>query len=433
MSSDLESQEEQVCGEITETADTMRKLITECEKKLLNRVKEARETTKKQAANAKKECDDLKNATSSLNIFVERLKAANSPLLTLLHAPIARQEMLRQLHVAIPSVEWKVNRTRVKPWEVSAGNVFRGVEMETSVEQQNAFHTEDVILPPPLQITDLQDNGENDEGGIAPIYGNMVCVAQYLDKFLWVYAGDGDLRRKVSIPRIEEIRGVVAVEGKQGKLAVVDGTRKVHFVTLSADLEVQQHTTKDVPLEADRISLSGHRQLIVSHGSEKKFAVLPADGDEALHTVQPDIPDEWKWLLSIVQTEAGYVICAVDHSKVYFTDRGGHVVQVSTDWKWPECAAVTSWGQVLIADHRDHEIKVFSEVGDYLGRLEDNSSQMEYPQYIHIDEAEGLLYVACGSEDSRELRKYRLKTGDLPLPITRSVTKMTMTLNMPGV
>ena len=78
----------------------------------------------------------------------------------------------------------------------------------------------------------------------------------------------------------------MAVDGKQGKLAVVDATRRVvHFVTLSADLEVQQHTTKDVPLVAKRISfsfrllgLSGQRQLIVSPVTEKKFAVLPADG-----------------------------------------------------------------------------------------------------------------------------------------------------------
>ena len=90
----------------------------------------------------------------------------------------------------------------------------------------------------------------------------------------------------------------MAVDGKQGKLAVVGGRRKVHFVTLSADLEVQQHTTKDVPLAAERISLSGQRQLIVGHAnSEKKFAVLPADGDEPLHTVQADdIPDGEIWL-----------------------------------------------------------------------------------------------------------------------------------------
>ena len=60
----------------------------------------------------------------------------------------------------------------------------------------------------------------------------------------------------VSSPEIRWICGVVAVDGKQGKLAVVDLTHKVHFVTLSADLEVRQHTTKDVPLEAASISLS---------------------------------------------------------------------------------------------------------------------------------------------------------------------------------
>ena len=59
--------------------------------------------------------------------------------------------------------------------------------------------------------------------------------------------------------------------------------------------------------------------------------------------------------------------------RVYFTDRGGRVVHVATDCERPRCPAVTSWGHVLIADYGGHEIKVFSEVGDYLGRLQDNS------------------------------------------------------------
>ena len=297
----METEEAEACSEITKTADAMRAIVTECEKKLLNKVREAREIFKKQAANAEKDCDILKNAASSLNMFVERLKTGKSPLRTVLHVPIAEQEMLQQQDVAVPSVQWKVNRTSVKPWETSTGNVVGGVEMETSVQQEKTFQTENVVLEPPLQITDLQYKGEGIAvGGIAPIYGNMVCVTPLYDKFLSVYTGDGDLRQKVSVPEIGKIWAVVTVDRTQGQLAVVDDTRKVHFVTLSADLEVQQHTTKDVPLVANRISLSGQRQLIVSRVREKKFARLPADGDEALHTVQADgIPDGEIWLESI--------------------------------------------------------------------------------------------------------------------------------------
>ena len=77
------------------------------------------------------------------------------------------------------------------------------------------------------------------------------------------------------------------------------------------------------------------------------------------------------------------------------------MVHVSTDCEGPWCPVVTSWGHVLIADHLGHEIKVFSEVGDYLGRLQDNSREIEYPTHIHIDEAEGLLYVVCGPLGAR--------------------------------
>ena len=364
-------------------------------------------------------------------MFAERLKAAESPLCTVLHAPVAKQEILQKQDVVVPSVQWKMNRTSVKLGKISAENVVGGVEMETSVEQEKTFQTENVVLQPSLQITRLQHMGR--VAGIAPIYGNMVCVAHYGNEFLCVYTGDGDLRRKVSIPEIRRIYGVVAVDGKQGKLAVVGYTRKVHFVKFSADLEVQQHTTKDVLLKAARISLSGQRQLIVSPGGEKKFVVLPADGGEPLHTVQADdIPDGKILLWCIVQTKAGYVICDSLNNKVYFTDRGGHVVHVSTDCEQPRCAAVTSWGHVLIADCRGDGINVFSEVGDYLSRLQDSIRQIEYPMYIHIDEAEGLLYVACGQWPARVLRKYRFTAGDLSsLPVTRSVTKTTMTPN-PG-
>ena len=87
-------------------------------------------------------------------------------------------------------------------------------------------------------------------------------------------------------------------------------------------------------------------------------------------------------------------------------------------------------GHVLIAAYRGHELKIFSEVGNYLGRLQDNSSQMKYPQHIHSDDAEGLLYIGGGPVGAVELRKYRFTAGVLPLlPITHSVTRMTMTLN----
>ena len=248
ISSDLESRDTEMetdiaraCREITKTAEGMRNLITEHEKKLLNKVKEARETFKQQATNVKKECDALKNAASRLNMFVQGLKGAKSPLRTVLHGPIAEQETLQQQGIAVPSVQWKMNRTSVKPWETSEGNVVGSVEIETSVQKEKTFQTENVILQPPLRITNLQYEG--DVAGIAPIYGNMVCVAHW-DEFLWVYTGDGDLRRKVSIPEIGQICGVVAVDGKQGKLAVVGGTRQVHFVTLSADLEVYSSTQR---------------------------------------------------------------------------------------------------------------------------------------------------------------------------------------------
>ena len=50
----METDTAQACGEITKAADGMRNLITEYEEKLLNKVKEAKETFKKQTAKRQK-------------------------------------------------------------------------------------------------------------------------------------------------------------------------------------------------------------------------------------------------------------------------------------------------------------------------------------------------------------------------------------------
>ena len=75
---------------------------------------------------------------------------------TVLHAPIVKQEMLQQQDFAVPSVQWKMNRTSVNSWETSAGYVVGDLEMETSVQQEKTFLTENVLLQPALQITNLQ-------------------------------------------------------------------------------------------------------------------------------------------------------------------------------------------------------------------------------------------------------------------------------------
>ena len=95
---------------------------------------------------------------------------------------------------------------------------------------------------------------------------------------------------------------------------------------------------------------------------------------------------------------------------------------------------MTSWGHVLIADVWGHGTKVFSEVGDYLDRLQDSNGQIKRSRSIHIDEAEGLMYVGREGMDALELRKYRFTAGDLSLlPITSSVTKMATSLKLTDI
>ena len=84
-------------------------------------------------------------------MFAERLKAGSLQCANFcMHLlPIEQQMLQQQLKASLfHPWGWKVNRTSVKPWETSAGNVVWGVEMETSGQHEKKFQAENVRCPP---------------------------------------------------------------------------------------------------------------------------------------------------------------------------------------------------------------------------------------------------------------------------------------------
>lgn len=97
--------------------------------------------------------------------------------------------------------------------------------------------------------------------GIAPIYQSMICVAHYSEASILVYTVDGQLKQMFEIPGLEQIYGMVAIDGNHGQIALVDGKQeKVRFVTLSEDVEILQHSTTAVPMVASNISMTWQNQ-----------------------------------------------------------------------------------------------------------------------------------------------------------------------------
>jgi hypothetical protein len=282
----------------------------------------------------------------------------------------------------------------------------------------------------PIQTTKLQYADGNAVCCISPIHQSLLCVAHVTTEHIWVYAHDGELKQKVKIPGVDAIWGMVVLDENKGQLAIVDIEQsKIHMVTLSEDLQIQ-HPPRDVlvPFVPTRLSLNSKRELVVAQWNLKRCAVLTAGG-VLLHDIQLQIPGYEIGTTSVAQVTSGYVVVDYWNKKVHFTDVTGGLLHTSSHCKDPRGAVVTSWGHVLVTDYNDRKITVLSESGDLLGHVQDNNGTR--PQYIHIDEAERLLYVDCGPTGKSEVRTYRFSPSDLPvLPVSRTVRRLEMSVRL---
>lgn len=152
-----------------------------------------------------------------------------------------------------------------------------------------------------------------------------------------------------------------------------------------------------------------------------------------MSSIPINIPHE-KVRCTCAQTSSGFVITDSENKTVYFTDAEGHIMRASSECVSPTGAVQTLWGHVLIVDYDDtvgNGVKAFSEVGDLLGNINDESDSIVNPQYVHVDEAARLLYIACGGIGEFEIRKYKFAPSDLQtLPVKRAVTTLEMDIQL---
>lgn len=420
--------------------NSMHSMMEFYERKLKAKVKQAKASARQHIANVKTEMENVMESTSSLKLKADATILPDVATSAILQAPNIKQQLLHQQNLPVPSVLCSVDKKYVKPTGLlyTAG-ILGNINIRSSTRKDPRLNctAKSGNFGDLLQTIQIATHYSGDSGvcGIAPIYSTMICIAHFGVAHILVYTNAGEFKKRVRVPGISEMYGMVATDGIGGKLAIVSGMQKVHDVTLSEDLEIQQHPSckNVISINLDRISMSCNKQVVVNSSSETGIIVMTPEC-QVSSNVKTAIPSH-KFNVNVAQTSSGFVICDIENAKVYFADSKGHILHTSTDCVDPWHAVHTSWRHVLIADYRGNEIKVFGEAGDFLGNLRhDSSNDSTYPHYLHVDEAERRMYIACGSGDTRQVRIHKLVPSDLPpLPLKRSVTNLAVTAELAKV
>lgn len=329
----------------------------------------------------------------------------------------------------VPSVHWQFEQNAIEPDKLPLAGYIGQIGTLYNAKPTRDVQIQTHVLEAAVQSIQLAFTTGQPMCGIAPIYRSRICIAHFHKGDVWVYNTTGKFEQKIQIPGVREITGLLSSDRDKGKLVVVDQTQeKIHFVTLSTDLKILQHVTKDVPLIADRISLGLTGDLIVS---DLKGNVVVVTEDCQLSSTLQISPDDKVFIRRVAQTKSGFTMCERLNNHVYFTDSRGNILHTSTDCINPRNVTNISWGHVLIPDEGAHDIKVFSDSGDFLGQIHENQSGFTQPYYVHVDEATRRMYIGCGPPDKYEVRVYKFEPSDLPaLPVTCSSTKITLNVDL---
>lgn len=424
---EMEREMDQVSQDLANTAQDMCRQVMEREHKLQAEIQQAREAARIHFSQAEEEITRRREMLSRLEVRTEKLcvTASKFDLPIVLQAPVIKQEFNEHQRNPVQSVAWEMkNQSLLSPaqnflWEFGykSTNRTRCAFPEMKEGSINFVRT--------IKLEYIHGYAVS---GIALLGPDRMCVAHHGEKYIWVYSGE-HLVKTIHIPEVETISGMVAIDGSVGKIAIVDGTHSsVFFVILTKDLNIERCVQKCVPIVPFRISMrSQSDDLVISKTDENRFySFRPGFGQREVVVA---ITEDNFLLHSIAATTSGYVICDKENKKVHFTDADGHIRRMSTKCKNPWHAVQTSWGHVLIVDEDDDDIKVFSGAGDFLGSLENNIIQ--YPHFIHLEEAGRLLFVCCGDPGRQSIHVYNFEPSELPmLPINCSLKKMTTTLHL---
>lgn len=411
---------------VSDTANNMCKLIRQHESTLQAKITEERTTARNHFDTASKELEIANDNTSSIKSCADTLRQAPEEysLCTIVQAPINKRQFLHQRDVRLAKVKWAFQSGLTESGRLSTAGFLCSTQLKV-FSKVTRLPVDVGSLQAPTRTIKIVDKAlKKVMAGIALIHKSMLCIT-FNTKDIWVYnMNTGTLKGTVEIPRIPLIYGIVAVDSNQGKLAIVDGTDKLHFVTLSVDLKLLHHTIQPMPVKATRLAQNTNGELLVTHAHEMKITVLTADG-QVVSTVNVLIPQDKALITSATQTTSGFVVCDSGdprNKKVYFTDTDGRILHTSADSVDPRQAVYTSWGHVLISDYEGNQLKIFNEKGAILGEMKDKNGGITDSIQIHVDEKERLLYVGRGTEGNMEIRVYNFVPRYLPsLPVNVDV------------
>lgn len=248
------------------------------------------------------------------------------------------------------------------------------------------------------------------------VIGNCLCVTHYGDPHLWLYDMVKGSNKKCLVPGLSNPGSMVTVNSHIVVLA--DG--KLHFLRISADLQINPIKVKVIPRLKSPFSISVSTEtrelfILTNNGKQSQFVVCDLEGD-IQRRVTVRFGDCWPRL--ITRAKHGYVALVGDGEycdTVELLDMDGN----STDSyyyggekgrrTWNDYQMVTdSTGRIIVADWDRH--RLFSLDTD--GRLAESfcteNNTLSKPEQVYLNETSARFYVSHELDGNRrEVRSYR--------------------------
>ncbi len=218
----MEEELDQASKDISDTEENMHSLIKKHAATLQAKVENAREAARKYITEAQEEVKNTEENASKVEYAAQTLYADGDQFTfrTAVQTPGIKQQFLQQEQVPVPSIQWSMDTEDCEPGPVTTARLLGDAEMKmTDLELKTTLQADDGNLGAPLQTTKLQHVGKLSTCGLAPIHKTTLCVAHCSNEYIWVYSQDGQLKKKITIPGIEKIFGMVVLNGNQGALA----------------------------------------------------------------------------------------------------------------------------------------------------------------------------------------------------------------------
>ena len=392
------------CHEVKQAANEMRDLVTKREQYLLQQIQDIGQEALAEVSEAQEDTELKIATTESLLSYMQVLHDSGDVTDQVIHTPTVEKQLHQQQAAPLRTVEWSAS-----------------VKTET-----NSVDTLNAVLGSLTKVKLGQPQNTLKTGGADHIVGLVVvngCIcAIHLCSFgLYIHNAATDLFTERKLDALRAI-GLAAIHGIDNILVIPDSERQLHFVTVNKrNMEITRHSAKNMTFEPGRVSIHPiTRQLIIADRTNQAIAVCDALGNlQNTVTVKTEVHHMW----CAFGTDDGYVILDnSDPGRVHWVDSQGRVTHTYGNREGeglndPRHMVRTSWGQLVVADTRNHRLHLVDASGRLLCYLLTKDDGIHHPYCVWLDETTSLLYVGHHPAGHSEIRVYEWPSHRLQLTV----------------